>query len=136
LRVIYESKVDLKQYIDLIYCSPSFHGQERHDVVIVQTTNGFIFARLLFIFTCSLADECFAICSVQPLDSPIHTPPVKDHDLRLRRVRARSKSEFIFARSIIRGAPLIQDFAKEGDYLVMDVVDHSGDLFLRCSEIF
>ena len=42
---------------------------------------------------------------------------------------------FFFIRSIICGAPLIQDFDRVGDYFVMDVADHSGDLFLRCKEI-
>jgi hypothetical protein len=73
---------------------------------------------------------------VQPLDGKIRKPRPKDQDLRLHRVRSRSKTAFIFARSIVRGAPLIRDFDRVGDYFVMDVVDHSGDLFLRCKEIF
>lgn len=44
--------------------------------------------------------------------------------------------EFFFVSSIVRGAPLVQDFTKPGDYFVMDVVDHSGDMFLRCNENF
>jgi len=128
--------VDLHQYIDIIYSSPRFHDRERHDFAIVQTTNGCIFAQLLFLFSCSVADRIFTICLVRPLDAPIRTPPIKDRDLGLCRVRARANTEFIFARSILRGAPLVQDFNKAGDYLVMDVVDHTGDLFLRCHEIF
>jgi hypothetical protein len=103
--------------------------------VIVQTVGGPIFAQLLKVFACSIADTLYSICSVQPLDASISALPVKDRDLGLRRVRSKSKSEFIFARSIIRGATLIQDFNKAGDYLVMDVVDHTGDLFLRCKEM-
>ncbi|KAH9066101.1 hypothetical protein EDB83DRAFT_2506347 [Lactarius deliciosus] len=92
IKVVYESKVDQKQYIDLLYCSPMFHGVPRR---------------------------------------------IKDCELGLHRVRARlNKTEFIFARTIIRGAPLIGDFDKAGDFYVMDVVDHTGDLFLRCNEIF
>jgi len=128
--------VDSNQYIDIIYCSPRFHDRERRDFVIVQTTSGCIFAQVLLIFSCSVADRIFTISLVQPLDAPIRTPPIKDRDLGLRRVRARPKTKFIFARSILRGAPLIQDFDKAGDYFVMDVVDHTGDLFLRCNEIF
>ena len=74
---------------------------------------------------------------MQPLDAKLSTWPVKDQELCLCRVRAKpNKEEFIFARSIVRGAPLIQDFDRQGDYLVMDVVDHTGDLFLHCKEIF
>ncbi|KAI0284933.1 hypothetical protein BC826DRAFT_1189767 [Russula brevipes] len=136
IKIVYESKVDLKQYIDLIHCSPRFHNQERRDFVIIQTISGPIFARLLKVFLCSIANTSYPICFVQPLDAPISTPPVKDRDLQLHRVRAKSKSEFIFTQSIIRGAPLIEDFNKPGDFLVMDVVDHTGDLFLRCNEMY
>jgi hypothetical protein len=104
--------------------------------VIVQTVSGYIFAQLLIIFSCTVAGQILSICSVRPLDAPIHTPPVKDHELGLHRVRARQKTKFIFARCIIRGAPLIEDFEKPGDYFVMDIVDHTGDLFLHCDEIF
>lgn len=73
---------------------------------------------------------------MQPLDAHISTRPVKDQELRLCCVRAKPNKEFIFARSIVRGAPLIQDFDRQGDYLVMDVVDHAGDLFIHCKDIF
>ncbi|KAH9953929.1 hypothetical protein BC827DRAFT_1280060 [Russula dissimulans] len=135
LKITYESKVDCNQYINLVYCSPKFHNQERHDFVIVQTTTGCIFAQLLLIFSCSISGTTFAICSIQPLDALICAPPTKDRELGLRRVHARNEPEFIFAWSIVRGAPLIQDFDKQGNYFVMDVVDHTGDMFLRCEEI-
>jgi hypothetical protein len=128
--------VDSNQYIDIIYCSPCFHDHERHNFVIVQTMSSCIFAQILLIFSCSVADRIFTIFLVQPLDAPIRTLPIKDHDLGLCCIRARPKTEFIFTRSILCGAPLIQDFDKAGDYFVMDVVDHTGDHFLRCNKIF
>lgn len=109
---------------------------ERRDFVIVKTTSSFIFAQLLFIFTLSFDGNCFPICFARPLDGKIRKPRPKDQELRLRRVRASPTTTFFFIRSIIRGAPLIQDFDRVGDYFVMDVADHSGDLFLRCKEIF
>lgn len=136
MKVCYESKVDWQQYLDYLYCSPNFHGHERRDFVILKTTTGFIFAQLLLIFTCSIADHIFPICLARPLDAPTGQPRVKDLDLGLHRLRAKSSTEFFFAQSIVRGAPLIQAFDKAGDYFVMDVVDHSGDLFVRCKEIF
>jgi hypothetical protein len=136
MKIIYESKVDQKQYINILHCSPSFHGEERRDCVIVQVTPGAIFAQLLLIFTVSIANKTYPVCLVRPLDAPIGPPNAKDQELGLRRVRARRNVEFIFARTLIRGAPLVQDFEKEGDFFVMDVVDHTGDLFLRCQEIF
>ncbi|KAI9455219.1 hypothetical protein BJY52DRAFT_1122078, partial [Lactarius psammicola] len=137
MKVCYESKVDWQQYLDYLYCSPGFHGRERHDFVILKTTTGFIFAQLVFIFTISVAECKYPLCMVRPLDIiPTGQSQVSDRNLRLRRLRARQSTEFFFAQSIVHGAPLIQDFAKLGDYFVMDIVDHTGDLFLRCDEIF
>ncbi|KAF8257057.1 hypothetical protein EI94DRAFT_1842699 [Lactarius quietus] len=135
MKVCYESMVDSQQYLDYLHCSPKFHHVERHDFVIVKTTTSFIFAKLLFIFTCSFAGNCFPICLVLPLDKPIGKPTLKDQDLRLHHVRASSSTKKFFVQSIVRGAPLVQDFDRVGDYFVMDVADHSGDLFLRCKEI-
>jgi hypothetical protein len=136
MKVCYESKVDGQQYLDYVYCSPCFHGRERRDFIILKTTDSFIFAQLAFIFTCSVAESKFAICLARPLDASIGQPRTRDCQLRLHRLRAKPSMEFFFAQSIVRGAPLIQDFGKPGDYFVMDVVDHSGDLFIRCNEIF
>ncbi|KAH9001527.1 hypothetical protein EDB92DRAFT_1788816 [Lactarius akahatsu] len=136
IKVVYESQVDQKQYIDRLHCSPRFHGNERHDFIMVLTTHGHFFAQLLLVFTVSVTNNIYSVCLVQPLDAPISTQRVKDCELRLCRVHAhRDVTEFIFACTIIRGAPLIRDFDKEGYYYVMDVVDHTGDLFLRCNEI-
>ncbi|KAI9430733.1 hypothetical protein H4582DRAFT_1823494 [Lactarius indigo] len=136
MKVCYESKVNWEQYLDYLYCSPNFHGCKRYDFVILMTTEGFIFAELKFIFTVSVAEDKYPICLVCPLDASTGPPQAKEKDLRLRRLHARRSTEFFFAQSIVRGAPLIQDFNKHGDYLVMDVVDHTGDLFICCNEIF
>jgi hypothetical protein len=123
--------------LDYVYCSPCFHGKERRDFVILKTTDNFIFARLAFIFTCTVAGQEYAICLARPLDSPTgQQRSKKDKELRLHRLREKNSMEFFFVSSIVRGAPLVQDFAKPGDYFVMDVVDHSGDMFIRCEEIF
>ncbi|KAH9038489.1 hypothetical protein EDB85DRAFT_2287447 [Lactarius pseudohatsudake] len=136
IKVVYESRVDQKQYIDRLHCSPRFHGNERRDFIMVLTTHGHFFAQLLLVFTVSVTNDVYSVCLVRPLDAPISTQRIKDRELGLRRVRARRDvTEFIFARTIIRGAPLIRDFDKEGYYYVMDVVDHTGDLFLRCNEV-
>ncbi|KAH9975660.1 hypothetical protein BJV74DRAFT_798764 [Russula compacta] len=86
LRIIYESKVNFQQYINL-------------------TTNGCIFAQLLHMFSIYIADRLYPICWVQPLDALI-SKSVKDY------------------------------FERAGDYLIMDVIDHTGDLFLHCNKIF
>jgi len=136
MKVLYKSMVDHCQYLDYLYCSPGFHGRRCQDVVILKTALGYIFARLLFLFTCTVADNTFPICLTSPLDTCTGQPRAKDLDLSLHRLRAKSSTEFFFVQSIVRGAPLIQDFGKAGDYFVMDVIDHTGDLYLRCEEIF
>jgi hypothetical protein len=85
------------------------------------TTEGQFFARLLLIFTISVANKTYSICLVEPLDAPIGPLPQRtidnDRELGLHRVRARQNErskEFIFARTIIRGAPMIRDFDREG----------------------
>ncbi|KAI0257967.1 hypothetical protein BC834DRAFT_837424, partial [Gloeopeniophorella convolvens] len=138
IKVIFQSKVDWNQYIDLVYCNPSFHNKPRYDFVIVQTVGNCIFAQLLFLFTCSVFGQTFAVCLVRPLDAkpPANLP--KDDDLGFHRVCARSRPEFIFARSIVRGAPLVPVYGDRTgkQHFVMDIVDHMGDLWLRCKEIF
>ncbi|KAH9008312.1 hypothetical protein EDB84DRAFT_1551426 [Lactarius hengduanensis] len=125
MRVWYESMVDWQQYMDY-----------RRDFVILKTTNGFIFAELLFIFTTSVAEHQFPICLVRPFDAAIQ-PRSKDINLRLRRLHPKSSTEFFFAQSIVRGAPLIPTFDNmSGNHFVMDIVDHNGDLFVRCNKIF
>ncbi|KAI0308427.1 hypothetical protein OF83DRAFT_1180860 [Amylostereum chailletii] len=58
-----------------------------------------------------------------------------DRDLGLLRVRAKPlvHSEFISVKSIVRGALLVEDFDKPGDYLVVDTTD--GDMFLQCKAL-
>ncbi|KAI0258015.1 hypothetical protein BC834DRAFT_975858 [Gloeopeniophorella convolvens] len=138
IKVIFQSKVDWNQYIDLLYCNPSFHNKPRYDFVIVQTVGNCIFAQLLFLFTCSVFDQTFAVCLVRPLDAKLPANRPKDDDLGFHRVCARSRPEFIFARSIVRGAPLVPVYGDRTgkQHFVMDVVDHTGDLWLRCKDIF
>lgn len=103
---------------------------------MLKTTDNFIFVRLGFIFTCTVAEKDYTICLARPLDSPTGQQRSKDKELRLHRLCEKSSMEFFFVGSIVRGAPIVQDFTKPGDYFVMDVADHTGDMFLRCNEIF
>ena len=135
LKIIYESKVDWKAYTDYLRCSPSFHGQERYDFVLVDTVDGEIFARLLFIFICKVDDTEYPLALIHPHDEPIEKYPEKDADLGFYRVQATSqkKSEFIFLDSMIRGALVVEDYDTENQFFVVDVVD--SDMFLRMQEL-
>ena len=121
--------------MDLLRCSPKFYRKPRYDFIIVDTVGGNIFARLICVFAIWVGGVGYPIAFVLPFDTysgPAHICN-KDKDLRLFRVRARSrtKAEFISVKSIIRGALLVQEFVqgRENEYLVMDVID--GDMFLR-----
>ncbi len=59
-----------------------------------------------------------------------------DRDLGLFRVQQKANNpwEFIPARSIIRGAYLVENPDKYGEALVLDVID--SDMYLQCQTIF
>ena len=96
--------------------------------------NGSVFGRLLMMFTCRVNNTAFPVALVHPYDAPLGRPVKKDKHLGFYRVRARppKNAEFISVHSIIRGVRLVQDFAKEGDFFVHDLVD--DDIFLRIKE--
>ncbi|KAJ6554445.1 hypothetical protein B0H19DRAFT_1294201 [Mycena capillaripes] len=131
LKVYYDSLSDWKPTVDYLRCNPKFHGHPRYDYVLVKTTDKPIFAQLIYLFSCAVGDKSYPLALILPLDAPIGRVTRKDKLLRFRRVRAkpRRQAEFISVRSIIRGAVLVADFDKLGDFLVFDVLD--GDTSLR-----
>ncbi|KAG1726420.1 uncharacterized protein EDB91DRAFT_1239645 [Suillus paluster] len=136
LKVNYESLVDFRQTTDYLRCSPSFHNLPRYDCVIVNTTAGVFFARLLFLFTCVIHDTFYPIALVHPNDAITGRRLQKDKHLKFWRVRSQPRetaSEFILAESIIRGVALAPDLTTAGDFLVMDTVD--SDIFLHMKQM-
>ncbi|KAJ7742454.1 hypothetical protein DFH07DRAFT_750441 [Mycena maculata] len=138
LKVFYQSLASWEDAADYLRCNPKFFGRPRYDGALVKTANGDIFVKLIYLFKISVDDEpdekkkvYHPLALVQPLDAPLGLLSAKDKALKLIRVRARPKqqSEFIFVRSIIRGAVLAPAFDRQGDYLVMDVVD--ADMYFR-----
>ncbi|KAJ3006719.1 hypothetical protein NUW54_g3829 [Trametes sanguinea] len=132
LQVNYESLADWRQDTDLLCCNPMFFGHPCYDCVMVKGVGGKdFFARLLFMFTCSVNGTTEPLALIQPygtLPGPISR---KDIDLGFYRLREsrRKPFEFISIHSVICGALLIPDFAKLGNYLVHDFVD--SDMFLH-----
>ncbi|KAG2121427.1 hypothetical protein DEU56DRAFT_873780 [Suillus clintonianus] len=135
LQVNYESMVDWRQCKDLLRCNPEFFGSPRYDCVMVQTDNQPFFARLIFMFGCSIGETNLSLALIHPYDVGIGVRSKHDTDLGLWRVRAklRSSPEFISVRSIIRGAALASDPGRQGDYFVIDTVD--ADMFLRVKSL-
>jgi hypothetical protein len=138
-KVHYESVVDWKLAMDFLHCSPSFHGQERHDCARICThkkdsNSKNIFAQILFMFKYTVGNQCLDLALVLPMDAPIGSQPAVDQDLRFTWLCARPvvSSEFLSIHSIIHGALLVPDYANpHQDFFLVDVVD--SDMFL-CSE--
>lgn len=117
---------------DYLRCNPSFHELPQYDYAIMNTGQHPIFAKLVCMFTCTVASKPYPIALIQPYDAPIPGRHLKkDDDLGLIRIRARprSASEFISLKSVVRGALLVEDMETSGDYFVVDAVD--TDMFLR-----
>ncbi|KAF7973288.1 hypothetical protein HWV62_15663 [Athelia sp. TMB] len=133
LKVDFAHAVDWRTAEDYLRCNPTFHGHPRYDSVIYPTDKGLVFAQLILLFNCTVADATHSIALVQPYDEhiPASERPKKDRDLGLLRYRARRRkfSEFISVSSIIRGALLVQDPDVPDERFVVDVVD--TDMFLR-----
>jgi hypothetical protein len=132
--VFYRSLDDWSNQADFLRCHPCFHKHPRFDGALVLTGTGNIFVRLLYVFEVPLDGKTYPFALVQPLDVPVGRISAKDKALKLFRARARRNSEFIPLRSVIRGAVLVPDSKREGDYLVMDVAD--WDMFLRLKDMY
>ena len=120
---------------DYLRCNPSFHGNPRYDAVIVQTVKGLIFGILICVVNYAVEGRDYPTALILPCDTPTGRLLRKDIDLGFTRVRrkARESSEFISVHSIIRGAVLVPAFDKEGDFLVMDILD--ADMFVRIKKM-
>ncbi|KAF8217280.1 hypothetical protein K438DRAFT_1954122 [Mycena galopus ATCC 62051] len=131
LKVFFKSLDNWLDDADFLRCNPSFHNRERYDAALVKTTSGNIFVRLVYVFTCKLEEQVHPFALMQALDVGIGQRSAKDKALGLYRVgqKERRKCEFISVHSIICGALLAPDFAKKGDYLVVDILD--ADMYFR-----
>lgn len=126
--------------VDHLRCHVSFNNAPRYDCVMLHTSSGPVFARLVFVFTLAISGIDYPIALVQPFArcKPAQNLLKKDQDLRFLRVRQvkEEKTEFIFARSIIRGAVLIpagDEGLTGSSYIVYDVLD--SDMMLRVKSI-
>ncbi|KAI0741275.1 hypothetical protein C8Q80DRAFT_1259743 [Daedaleopsis nitida] len=135
LEVNYESTVDWTTQTDLLRSNPNFFKAPRYDAVLIRTAEGHIFGRILMLFTCDIGGTIYPIALVHPYDASVGNRSKKDRDLGFYRLRARTRSraEFFSIHSIVRGALLVPDFGKEGDFLVDDLID--TDMFLRMKKL-
>ncbi|KAJ6572855.1 hypothetical protein DFH09DRAFT_916508 [Mycena vulgaris] len=136
LKVDFKSLENWMDETDYLRCNPLFYNHARYDAALVKTTGGNVFVRLVYVFSCEIDKKVHPFALVQALDVGTGQRTTKDKALGFHRVRERQrqKSEFISVHSIIRGALLVPDFDKKGDYLVVDIID--GDMFLRLKEMY
>lgn len=93
------------------------------------------FCKLVLVFSCEVGGCTYPLALVQPLDAATGGERLVERDLALCRLRERTSrsghDRFIVipARSIRRGAMIIPDTQRAGEYLAVDTLD--GDMFLR-----
>lgn len=137
IKATYESRINWRSTVDYLRCSPEFINSPRHDHVLVNTAQGVMFAQLVFVFTMKISETIYPIALIHPFtrekSKGANLQKDKDHGfLRLRKLKD-TKTEFIFARSIIRGVLLVPARDVVNNYLVFHVSD--GDITVRVREI-
>ncbi|KAG2130565.1 hypothetical protein BD769DRAFT_1315794, partial [Suillus cothurnatus] len=69
LQVHYESTATWKLATDYLQCSPSFHGHEHCDCALINTGQGCIFVKLLFVFKHTVGNRTLDLTLVLPMDA-------------------------------------------------------------------
>lgn len=135
LKVSYESCVTWRTCTDYIRCNDKLKSP-RHDCVMIQTTEGIIFVKLIFVFTIRIAQTDYPLALVEPYDFQQPEGQAlqnKDADMQFLRLRTTGASEFISVNSIIRGAVLVPAYDIDTDYMVFDLLD--SDMVLRIRKL-
>jgi hypothetical protein len=98
--------------------------------VVVHTATGIFFAQLKFVFTITISDTIIPLALVQAYNTKPGQRSQKDKDFQFLHLQQRpiTKTELIFAHSIIHGAVLFPAYDTQEDFLVFDVLD--PDMFL------
>ena len=137
IKATYESRINWRSTVDSLRCSPNFHGSTRRDHVLINTMQGAVFAQLVLVFTLKILNVTYPVALIHPFarETSRGSRLQKDKDLNFLRLRKLkdAKTEFIFVRSIIRGAVLVPDEAVTDNYLVFHDLD--GDMFVRVREM-
>lgn len=143
MKIYYESLVDWRITSDILRCSPQFHGQPRHDHVMVNVGTGHVmFARLLLLFTYHHPEQPkpYQLAYVLPLDAGIGPRRLKDRLLNLQLLRAQpmTNARVIDASTIIRGAYIVPESNENNNrhYYVVDTIDDSSEMFIRLKALF
>ena len=124
------------RHIPTIYdaAQASFH-MSIMTVLLSTTQIVTFFACLLYLFTFSFEAVVLPVALILPF-SEISVLRHQDKDLGFHRLRARQQAEsaFISIQSISHGAFIVPENSRDGDFLVIDVVD--TDMFLRIKAMY
>ncbi|KAJ3540473.1 hypothetical protein NMY22_g4276 [Coprinellus aureogranulatus] len=144
VKVDYVSYEDATVATDYLRMNASFHSRERFDCGLFSVYgHSFVFAQMVAVLGVELDGVEYLVAVILPYDEKLtgstREKQQRDRDLMFHRLRARPRkadSAVVLARTLVRGALLVPDFAEKwpGDeYLVMDVVD--ADMWLRMKDI-
>ena len=125
MKVSYESLEIWR--LDYLRCNPSFYGVPRFDSLIFCGPGKAMFAKLICLFTCVVAQEWYPLALVQVLQQISRTKWRIDIDLSLHRFRMppRKKAMFIPLRSIICRAYIsfvARRLGKKLQHLILDIL--------------
>lgn len=130
MTVWYESSVTHREVEQKLHVAACFYNSKRNDAVLVRSADGSHFPALLqLLFTCSIPGSepnyrC-AVALIQGIDAP--TGPIRRKDCALELIRLRERPrrecELIPVESILRGILVVPAYDKEGDWMLVDVLD-------------
>ena len=112
-----------------------FHGHLRHDGIIFQNKDSYFFAKLHFVFTCSIQNQTYSLALVQSYKTPA-SPRSSDTELGLFRIKLKTPLswDIISTNSIVRGAFIVDNPDDCREAFVLDTID--SDMYLRLKNNF
>jgi hypothetical protein len=138
IKAQYESKVTWKTDTDYIRCSPKYHNYPRYDCVLLNTSNGPVFAQLVLVFVVVVDGKDYSIALVRAYEQLRLVSArlrKKDEDLGFLRLQQlkEHRMEFVWAQSIVRGAVIVPAYDDKNHSIVFDILD--ADMTLRVMDI-
>lgn len=117
-------------------CSPQHHSRPRYDTVLVNLDGKVAFGVLYLVFGIHIADDTYTVALIQTFKRTENRRSAeirqKDKDLGFLRLQ-KGPTQFIWARSIIRGVPIFPAYDILDDFIVFDVID--ADMMLRMQDL-
>jgi hypothetical protein len=137
VKVTFESQVNWYAETNILRTHSSFHGHSQHGSILVDTSNGPSFAKLIFMFSIA-ADNCIGEQKLALIRYYVPSKPQpSDTIIGYKRVSLQppSASQILSLESLIRGAYVAPAFGSDGtrsdEYYVNDLIDDDMFVCLR-----